>query len=149
MLDSYLAKFGETFYKNVIMLIDDRVKKNQIGEARLNETYEQMGLIGSEDDALQEFKDFFHELTLQIDQYKEETSRFYGREHLLEKVLFICRLNIFTPLWERLLMFSTFLESFQRSSSSRIVWHSFKIRLRKNYFFPTFSIDPDPLSKWA
>ncbi len=102
-MNDYLSDFGETFFSQVKILIDNAVQIKNEKEAIAIDVYKNVGLLkknytsynhNNKNDALNEFKLLFRELNLQIEQYKQETSRFFGRDNLFEKVCY--KFNCFT-----------------------------------------------------
>ena len=96
LLEEYLTNFGETFFVQIKRLIDEAVVKEASKQAVAYETYKKIGLLNhkvsfnnltkNKNSILKEFNDFLRELNLQIDQFKQETSIYHGRDYLLEKV---------------------------------------------------------------
>jgi arsenate reductase-like glutaredoxin family protein len=82
-LNAYLEKFGKDFFNQMIRLIEDAFKTEQVKNAISNEIYFKFGLINERDkkftslemDLIQEFKDLILELSNHATEFRENNSK--------------------------------------------------------------------------
>ena len=78
-----MKKFGKDFFNQMIRLIEDAFKTEQVKNAISNEIYFKFGLINERDkkftshemDLIQEFKDLILELSNHATEFRENNSK--------------------------------------------------------------------------